>query len=134
MNRGITLSRAAQTNYVSSSASGYRFTVTAGSGLNMPNEIFRYARKKINYNTNATTDVFQGICTPEELEALPVGAPDPSDPAQQFRTAALDLLFNTEADASDAWTQIQADINSLILAMKYNDGLGSSQTIRLGDS
>lgn len=134
MPRGITLTRQAQTIYNAANLTGYRFTVTASNGLNMADEIFRYTKGVYDYVTNLTDDLFDGVCTSEQLASLPTGAPDPEDPDQLFRKTTIDLIFKSQADADEAWTAIKSDVDSLIKAMNFNDVLGSPETTRIGDS
>lgn len=134
LNRGITLDREAQTIYNSTVASGYRMKITARDGLNIDNNIFRFTRSTTNYTTGEKSDVFEGICSSEQLTALPIGAPDPADPNQYFRNTVVDLLFMTKKDADDTWTKIRGDIDRLIKAMKFNDVMALAETIRMGDA
>jgi hypothetical protein len=131
MDIGITLSRTAQTIY---SDKGYRYTVTASGELNMSKYIFRYMRAPFNYLTNETNDLFDGICSPEQLVSLPVGDPNASDNASLFRLDTLDLVFETQDLADDTWTAIQSDVAVLIDALKQDDTLGDPEDVRIGDS
>lgn len=131
LNRGVTLNRQAQYVYNAGLSSGYRFTITVSGGVNIPNEIFRYTRMTIN---SSTSDVFEGICTSEQLINLPIGTPGLGDPNQYFRLNNVDLVFQTKVLADAGWSAIQEDIALLIKAMKINDVLGSAEVTRIGDS
>jgi len=134
MPRGITLEIEAQVVYKSNLGSGYRNKITATNGTNIDNEIFRYTRTINDFQANTTTDVFEGICSPEQLESLPLNAPNPDDPNQYFRLAVIDLIFETRALADDGIAAIKSDVAKLIKAMNINDDLSEPSTVRIGDA
>jgi hypothetical protein len=134
MPRGIDLARSAQTIYNSNAGSGYRFTVTADNGLNMDTNVFRYTRQPFNFTPNTTADLFEGVCSPEQMVSLPIGVPNPGDPNQYFRLNTLDLVCQTRALADETWTLIQADVATLIKAINQSEVLTPPLTVRIGDS
>lgn len=134
MARGITLTRSIQSIYTSAAGNGYRFTVTASNGTNMPNEIFRYTQQVFDYITNDKQSVFEGICTAEQLASLPIGAPAPTDPNFYFRSTTIDVVCPTRDMANQMWLDIQSDVAILVKALNQQDVLSISETARIGDA
>jgi hypothetical protein len=101
----------------------------------MDPEIFRMMRKPIDPTDLARTlDVYLGVCTPVDLQDLPVGDPPNEDPAGYFRVASLDLTFASEELAGEAWEFIKADADALKEALDALDILGAAESYWVGDS
>lgn len=131
--RSIKLTRAAQQTTNVESRNFFRFTVTASNGSNIDNQIFRFLRRPKDPldSSGVQEDVFYGICTPEELAALPINNPDPDNFPAWLRKSSVDLVFQSEALGEAAWSAIQSDVDILLKALKKMDTLSVSQVITI---
>jgi hypothetical protein len=123
--RTITLTRNAQTQATAFGQQGYRFTVTS-VGTNMPSEIFRYLR--VTDGLGNPMDIFDGVCRPDELVDLPTSAPASNSNPPWLRLATLDLIFASQVEAQNAWTDLQNKITTLLEALHASDILGPGET------
>lgn len=126
--RTVVLNRAAQQTSTSYGRMGYRFTVTA-TGTNIDSRIFRYLRRPVDpaVPNGTAEDVFDGICRPDEMAALPPNNP-PESGTPMFRLATLDLIFASEEEANAAWAAIQNAVDTLLRALKASDTLSINET------
>jgi hypothetical protein len=113
---------------------GSRLTCTATNSIGFTdNNIFRYERIPGVPPTVPDNDVLNGVCSPADLEELPVGAPNPT--SQQptfFRKDALDIVFRSSAIGDQAALDIQEDVKRLVMALNYLDDLQAPTTITVG--
>ncbi len=128
--RGIRLRRAAQTRFVANAVDGFRFTVTAHSGHDMPDEIFLYLRRPANPTTGEEADEFASVCSAPDLEEYPVGEPTGTPPF--FRAAEIDLVFRSQGEADEAWELIKREVEVLVETLNLNDRLTVEEDVQLG--
>jgi hypothetical protein len=131
--RGIYLQHTGQTRYVAGAVQGYRLTVTAVRGSEMPNEIFRYIMRPTDPTTGATAGFLDGICSPADLEDLPINAPRPQDSPQFFRLATVDVVLRSQTEANEFWQDILDDVDMLINTLNLMDDQTPFQLVRLGN-
>lgn len=131
--RRIKLVVSTQLVYTSNVTQDYRMTITASNANLMPNEVFRMLRKSGIPGFPTDTDVFMGVCSPSELKSLPVDMPDPTAPTNFFRTASLDLSFNTPEIAMQAFSDIIEAVKQLKDSLDYADGLGNQTQYWVGN-
>jgi hypothetical protein len=131
--RTITITRLAQQisnpNGPQNFTLSYTQQITASGAVSMPNEIFRMNSRPLDPNnpTGPLQTYFEAVCTPLDLTTLPINNPNPG-PITQFRVASFTLVNGNQKDANQAWTNIQADIQSLKTALDQADVLQIQQT------
>lgn len=145
--RGVRLYVQMQDDLQQGVVDGFRFTITAVDAVLMPNEIFRYMTAPVGVSPVSGTTlpigvqagpyasgvgIFDGVCSPPDLEEFPVGVPDVSGVPPYFRLAVVDLLLRSRAEAVEAFRAIEDDVNRLIRSMNSNDVLGAVQPIWIG--
>ena len=113
---------------------GSRLTCIAqnSTGFN-DDSIFRYERIPGVPPTVPDNDVLNGVCSPADLEELPIGAPNPT--SQQptfFRLNTVDMVFRAASHADDAALDIQEDVKRLVLSLNFLDSLAAPTTITIG--
>lgn len=128
--RGIKLRRAAQTRFVANAVDGFRFTVTAHSAHDMPNEIFLYLRRPLDPRTGDEADEFTSVCSAPDLEEYPVG--EPTGTPAFFRSAEIDLVFRSQAEAAEAWELIKREVEVLVRTLNLNDELTVEDDVQFG--
>lgn len=128
--RGIKLRRAAQTRFVANAVDGFRFTVTAHTAVDMPEEIFLYLRRPYNPATAEEADEFTSVCSAPDLEEYPVG--EPIGTPAFFRLAEIDLVFRSQAEANDAWELIKREVEVLVNTLNLNDELTVEDDVQIG--
>lgn len=129
--RRVKISRSAQVATQVNLIQSYRFTLTASEANLMDNEIFVLREFVINNTTGETSTIFDHVATPVELDTLPIG--EPSEGETTYRSSYVELNFDTEAEADDAWEAIQNDVGLLVRALDLGDRLGLSEDIWFGD-
>lgn len=113
------------------SSSGFRFTVVADMANDMPAEMFTLYRRPVDPNNpDTTTDDFLNVASPAELTSLPINAPT-SVPGS-FRSASLDVTYETQSLAEQAWSDIQAAVTTLKDNLDAQDTLGASTAVWIG--
>lgn len=130
MSRSITLSRQAQQPATGYGREGYRWAVSVTTSSGVAREIFRFLRRPLDPSkpTDTQVDVFSGVCRPEEMASLPVGAPHEGDDPAWLRSSSVDLVFASEELADLAWSRLQVDVRSLLLALNKMDTLTPATT------
>ena len=97
----------------------------------MPNEIFRMLRKPNDpENPGVTIDIFLGVCSPVELQTLPINGP--FSIGEHFRVAHLDLTFTTFTLATAAWEAIIVGTEELKDELDAFDTAGTPQQVWVG--
>jgi hypothetical protein len=132
MDRQITLTRSAQQQDVNGNVvMGYRFTVLA-VGTDMESAVFKMNQRPKDVTAQPTDPVndFQGICTPEDLQNLPVNAPIPPD--TRFRVDLIDVKYDTQEQGEEAWEDIQSGVDGLRIALNIMDNLNVVETVQSG--
>lgn len=160
--RGIRLYVQLQDHYTANVVDGFRFSVVAGDGVLMPNEIFRYTPSADGLSATALvgpqsygeqavgaqgyyyvgapgaqyslvgTGTFDGVCTLPDLEEFPVWAPLAGGVPPYYRQALIDLVFRSRQEAVDALAAIQEDVARLVRSMNASDELGAPKPVWFG--
>ncbi len=124
MPRSITLTRQA----TEGSEGSYNLIVVASDGEMMDNEIFKYYQEPLNpLDLDAgNIDTFTAICTPSDLETLPIGSPSETSDFY-FRSDTLDIIYDDASEADDAWDDIIDGVTDLVRDLNAVDNLGSPE-------
>lgn len=110
---------------------GFRFTVQAQNGNLMPNQIFKVVNRPIDpANPSVVTVAFLGVCTPGDL--INLLATTPAEFTDIYRVALIDVTYDSETAAEDAWTAIKTNTTSLVAALNATDVLASPETVQIG--
>jgi hypothetical protein len=142
MNYGITLTPEFQT-YQAGNIDGFRMRVTASDGLNMPNEVFRY--RAIPLQPNSLNDeeeeveseqwgVFDGVCSPADLEEFPINEPYTTADPPWFRLAYVDLVFRSRHELEEAYRTLVDEVSALRDTIKLMEDLSEEDEVRIGDA
>jgi len=108
---------------------GLKQTYTASNSVNVDplNAIFKLNRRPADPNNPNGPPVndYQGVCTPQDLLALPANAP--TTPGVPYRVAAVDRTFPNQYEADLEWEQVKADAQALCDNMTAADKLAQQE-------
>lgn len=130
---GITLTPAFQV-YHDDNTDGFRMTVTVTDGLRMDAEVFRFRSLPVQPGQEDSIGVFDGVCSPADLEEFPIDEPLENADPPWFRKAVLDLVFRSRAEVDAAWDTIRNEIAALVETLDIMDNLEDEEEVRLGAS
>jgi hypothetical protein len=130
--RGITLERRRQTNYVSHDTECYRVTIAARNPRDMEQAIFRYRELPVEPGQADRLGFFDGICRPQELEDLPINAPQVNADPPWYRLDFVDVLLNSQEQGAEFLAQVEADVASLVSALDTADELDVLEDVWVG--
>lgn len=125
----ITLARTAQTTVNPGITQSYTFSVTASNGVNTQTEIFRMHRRPLDPIAQTTTNDFDGICTPADIQNLPINAP--ISPNTYFRVNYILVTYENQSDGEDSWVAIQSATLTLMKSLQANSELVVSDTVTI---
>lgn len=111
-----------------------RLRIVVTDATNIDANIFVFLRSPLNPHTGETSDMFQTIASPYDMEVYPVDEPDETTTYPFFRSNMLELDFPSITLANDAWTRIIAMTQSLITSSKKLDVLSLVEEVTLGDA
>lgn len=111
-----------------------RLRVVVTDAVNIDPNIFVYLRSPINPHTGETSDIFQTIASPYDMEVYPVDDPDSETSYPFYRTSTLELDFPSVTLADAAWTKIIGLTQVLITASKKLDTLSLITEVTIGDA
>ena len=131
--RGIYLKRYAQTSINNSFISGFRFKVVAYGGNDMPNTIFRYQREALNARDGTYRLVFDGVCSPPDIEEFAEIEPTVGVYPEFCRLEYVDLVFRSQAVAEEAWRLLVEEVASLIETLNKMDIVKPEESLKLGN-
>lgn len=131
---GVQLTAEFQTYYQVNVIDGFRIRITATAAQDMVTKIFRYRNIPVQPGQAAAVGVFDGICSPADIEEFPENAPyDNADPPW-YRLDTVDLVFRTREEAEDAWASIQIDVQGLVDSLDAMAILEALEPVWIGDS
>ena len=125
-NRRLKLTTSTQTYYDVNLTQSYKLIIDASNGNLMPNEIFLFLHVDPVPGYPQGLETFKGICNPAQLSNLPIDEPEENSSNKFYRSSHLELIMLTEAEATQAWTEILDAISSLKRALDFSDGLTST--------
>ena len=111
-----------------------RLRVVVTDAVNIDPNIFVYLRSPINPHTGETSDIFQTVASPYDMEVYPIDDPDTNTTYPFYRTSMLELDFPSVTLADEAWTKIIALAQVLINASKKLDTLSLISEVTVGDA
>lgn len=130
--RGVLLTPKFQTHFVPNQIDGFRITVQLSQARLMPAKLFRYREIPIQPGQTARHGVFDGVCSPADLEEFPEDAPQTNADPPWYRRDSVDLVFRSRVEADEALGSIQADITILIDSLNAMDHLETLTPLWLG--
>jgi len=103
----------------------YDLRVEINSTTDMPEEVFVMHRgvAPALRAGEEQTDLFQCIADPVDLEEFPTVAPDLANEMPYYRVSDITLSFRSLSELEEVRTLIDADLASLITALKAGDSL-----------
>ena len=99
--------------------------ITVTQAINMPAEIFVMQNVPVGLAEAAAYSKFSHVCSPRELQELPVGAPLPGGPPW-FRVATINLVGERREDLVADYSKILGAAKQLCASL---DMLGDLQTL-----
>ena len=132
MSFSVTVIRAAQAPVHNGAFTTYSFLLTAENPVNMSPAIFRMRVGPLDNTVNPPIQnvYFDGVCTPYDLQNLPVYAPVAPDDV--FRLASVIVTYTNQAFGEDAWQDIQANIQLLIDSLVAGSELVIEESVTFG--
>lgn len=130
---GIELTRTVSTYNVSGRTMAWRMLVTVTQSYNVDPNIFLFLRRTPDPATQQPRDTFEALCSPNDIEEYPAGAPRPEDTEQFFRLAEVDLVSRSRTLLEDTWTQLKANRDELVRTLAEICELGDVEVSRYGD-
>jgi hypothetical protein len=119
--------------FVANRTDGYRLRLVAEEACQMPKEVFRFLRRPADAQGNVY-DEFTGVCSSADLEEFPVDEPGPADDPAVFRSAEVDLVFESQHRAEEAMTIILAELTALKETLDAQDVLDAQPAVWIGDA
>lgn len=110
-----------------------RLRVVVTDAVNMDPNIFVYLRSPVSPHTGETSDIFQTVASPYDMEVYPINDPDTHTTYPFYRTGMLELDFPSVTLADAAWTKIIALVQVLINGSKKLDTLSLISEVTVGD-
>ena len=110
-----------------------RLRIVVTDATNIDANIFVFLRSPLNPHTGETSDMFQTIASPYDMEVYPVDDPDSETSYPFYRTSTLELDFPSVTLADEAWTKIIGLTQVLITASKKLDTLSLITEMTIGD-
>lgn len=118
-----------QETVLSAGTTGYRLQITAQAPVNMSEKVFVYRKTALN------NDVFEGVCSPGQLNDLPADIPDPDlDDPNHFRKATFDRTYTDADDLADGWLGVYTSTDHLLNLLDIIDKFTAALTYRIGTS
>lgn len=131
MARAVNLSRTARQSITVNNVPGYHHVITVTSAVGLDKYIFRKRQRPLDPIAQTTTSDFDGVCTPVDLQDLPVNAPNP--PNVLFRVDNIDVFYPTQDEGLDEWDAIQAAIQLLLDRLAADDALAITENLTISD-
>lgn len=131
--RGIYLKRFTQTTVNNSLISGFRFKVVAHDGNEMTNSIFRYQREALNARDGTYRLVFDGVCSPPDIEEFAENEPAVGVFPEFCRLDYVDLVFRSQAVAEEAWTILVEEVANLVVTLNKMDEVREEADVKIGN-
>jgi len=132
--RSITLDVQMQNHYSLNVIDGFRIFGTITAVDSFPStKLFRYERiPPTTPGGPIETDMFNGVCSPVDLQEFPEDDPFPNANPPYFRLDFFDLVFRTRELAMEAYEAILDDLGRLIRSQNAMDILGPPSTVIVG--
>lgn len=131
--RGIYLKRFTQTTVNNNLISGFRFKVEAHDGNDMPNTIFRYQREALNARDGTYRLVFDGVCSPADIEEFAEEEPTVGVFPEFCRLDYVDLVFRSQSVAEEAWTILVEEVANLVVTLNKMDEVKTEADVKIGN-
>jgi hypothetical protein len=106
---------------------GIRMKITASTGTNIDEKLFRYRDVPLDVSAATLVGNFDGICSPDDLDNIPEDVAT-GDPAW-FRLDYVDLYLRADATADEIWEAIQEDVGVLRKALLREETYTASLVI-----
>jgi hypothetical protein len=131
MSYSITLSKAVTPNF-ERNAFRLRLEITEVTG-GIDKYLFLYRELPLVGNETEPRAVFQGVCSPFDLESAPVEAAGPEAEAPWCRWHIADVWLRSASLVDEAYTVILEELTTLINTLDVLDTPGESEEVILGD-
>lgn len=110
--------------------SSHRLVVRAVDPLGHDGNIFLFQHVPASAFQPLATNQFLGVAKPGDMDEYAVGQPNVDEVF--FRLSTLDLTFRNLDTLIEAWTEIQADVSSLMGALKILSSLHVEEVLQVG--
>jgi len=109
----------------------FRIKITASNAVNMQNEIFLFVQGPKDASTGTTHEYFLGVATPDDLVTFPLNNPDTTMDPPFYLKDTIDVLVESREVADYIWTEVQAQVKTLIDALNNKDYLINDETVTI---
>lgn len=132
MARSIDLTRYSEsTAPVEGRGDAFRLRIEASNPVDMPKEIFLFVQGPKDMNTGTVHEYFLGIATPDDLVTYPVNSPDPNIDPPYYLKDTIDVLVESREVADYIWSEVRAQVKTLIEALNNKDTLSADETVTI---
>lgn len=113
------------TSEVTQELQSYDLKVSIEESTDMPKEVFVIQRGVTPPQgaEEGSTDFFQCVADPVDLEEFPVGAPDLANEMPYYRVSEITLRFRSLIELEDVRDGIDEDLAGLVNALKIAESL-----------
>lgn len=125
---------ATRINYQYVGAVRLRVEASDPSNSGMPAEVFLYHRKPFNPYSQSYDDVCVAVCSPADISAYPVGAPDPDAQYPYFRQAHLEFDLRAHSYLLSIWETIVREVGQLIIGLDALEVLSETEEVWVGST
>lgn len=129
---GVTLTRSEPTTINVWGTGAYRLHVEASDPVGFDGRVFLYRRLPTDPAGNIL-DRFVGVASPQDLDSVPVDAPDTNNNWPMFRQSVVELDATSTNEATQYWNNITSSVTVLVEALKRLDALNVVEEVRVGD-
>lgn len=95
--------------------------------------VFMHLRDTVNPDTLERVDFFEGVAGPVDMSEYPESAPSPDAEFPYFRLPYMEIDLRSPDQADQAWRDIIAAVNALLVALDKLEDLEAIDETYVGD-
>lgn len=119
--------------YTENATYGQRIRVDVLEAEHVDRHIFRYLGAPINpREPTVLRGAFDGVCSPVDLEEMPVAAPTANANPAWCRLDFVDIVLRSSQDVDDLWVRLQEEVGNLVRTLIVMEDLRDSLTVEFG--
>lgn len=118
--------------YDNATLDGFRLKIYASDAVGMSEKVFRYLERPLRPGQSDRVAVFDGVCSPADLEEMPEDASRLNEEPAWLRLDVVDLVFRSRHDLAAAKTDIVDAVAALVDTLNLMDDLVEAPPVWIG--